>query len=117
MTVFTPKYDIFKKTTLYIGERFIETPREQDFTDTTKGTSDERKETFVTNCETLLPSGTDFDLVLCVTRIGDVQATLDTTVMNSDVVIKASTYHVPTESKPNACRHGFRKAFKTSGRA
>ena len=114
-TVFTSEYDIFKKTTLYIGERFIETPREQDFTDTTKGTSDERKETFVTNCETLLPSGTDFDLVLCVTRIGDVQATLDITVMNSNVVTKASTYHVPTESKPNACRHGFRKAFKTSG--
>jgi hypothetical protein len=63
-------------------------------------------------------SSTDFDLILCVTRIGYVQATLDTTVMNSDVVIKAFTYHVPTESdldsKPNACRHGFRTAFKTS---
>ena len=99
----------------YTGERFMETPREQDFTGTTKGTSTQIKEMFVTNCKTISPSGTEFDLVLCVTRIGDIQSALDTTNANSNGLAKPSTYHASSESKAGACRHGFRKAFKTTG--
>ena len=99
----------------YLGERFIETPREQDFTGTTKGTTTQIKEAFVTNCKTISPTGTDFDLVLCVTRIGDVQSTLHTNAVNSDGLTKSSAYHAPSKFKQGACRHGFRKAFKTTG--
>ena len=70
---------------------------------------------FVTNCKTISPTGTEFDLVLCVTRIGDTQSALNTADVNSNGVAKSSSYHAPPQSKAGACRHGFRKAFKTTG--
>merc|ERR1719219_768306 len=92
------------------GERYIETPREQGFTGTTKGSSSQTKEMFDTTCKTISPNGANFDLVLCVTRSGDVQSTIDT---DSKVAVKTSTYHAYSEGW--ACRHGFRKAFRSTG--
>ena len=50
-----------------------------------------------------------------MTRIGDVQSTLNTAAVNSDWNTASSVYHAPSKTRKNACRHGFRKAFKTSG--
>ena len=102
-------------TIFHSGERYIETPREGGYTSTSSTASYKEKEQFFTDCQTVSPAQTDFDLVVCVTKVGDLQSTLDTQQTLSNISPQPSTYHVPQYDQAGVCSHGFRRAYKNSG--
>lgn len=61
------------------------------------------------------PNHSDFELVMCVTKAGDLQSTLDTNQVFATVEPKTSTYHVAKKDQAGVCAHGFRRAYKSSG--
>jgi len=99
----------------YIGSRYIETPREGGFTSSTKNTQQKLTEGFKTECRTVNPAQTDFDLVVCITKVGDLKSTLDTAQVFSDLTVQPSNYHIATTNQDGVCSHGFRKAYKNKG--